>query len=134
MLKARLIHLFAHFSRIKAAMTDTCIFCKIVSNEARATIVYRDEQVTAFRDIHPVAPTHILIVPNRHIESVNALEAEDEQLIGHLFTTAGKLAKEEGIDKGGYRLITNTGIDGGQTVFHLHLHLIGGQRMRHPMG
>lgn len=115
-------------------MTDTCIFCKIVSNEAEATIVYRDEQVTAFRDIHPVAPIHILIVPNRHIESVNSLGTDDEQLVGHLFTIAGKLAKDEEIDKGGYRLITNTGINGGQTVFHLHLHLIGGQRMRYPMG
>ncbi len=115
-------------------MTDSCIFCKIISNEAKAAIVYRDDQVTAFRDLHPVAPTHILIVPNKHIESVRTLEAADEQLMGHLFTTAGKLAKEEGIDKGGYRLITNTGINGGQTVFHLHLHLIGGQRMRHPMG
>jgi histidine triad (HIT) family protein len=134
MLKARFIHLFALFSRIRAKMTDSCIFCKIVSNEAKAEVVYRDEQVTAFRDIHPVAPTHILIVPNRHIESVNALEAEDEQLVGHLYTTAGKLAKEEGVDEGGYRLITNTGVDGGQTVFHLHMHLIGGQRMRHPMG
>lgn len=133
-LKARFIHLFARLSRIKAVMTDSCIFCKIVSNEAKATIVYRDEQVTAFRDIHPVAPTHILIVPNRHISSVNGLSPEDEQLIGHLVTTAGKLAREEGIDKSGYRLITNTGADGGQTVFHLHLHLIGGQRMRYPMG
>lgn len=115
-------------------MTDSCIFCKIVSNEANADIVYRDEQVTAFRDLHPVAPTHILIVPNRHIDSVNELEAEDEQLVGHIYTTAGKLAKEEGVDEDGYRLITNTGVDGGQTVFHLHLHLIGGHRMRHPMG
>ena len=115
-------------------MTDTCVFCRIVSDEAKATIVYRDDQVTAFRDIHPVAPTHILIVPNKHIASVNGLSSEDEQLIGHLVTTAGKLAREEGIDKSGYRLITNTGADGGQTVFHLHLHLIGGQRMRHPMG
>ena len=115
-------------------MTDACIFCKIVSNEAKAAIVYRDEQVTAFRDIHPAAPTHILIVPNKHIESVNSLGAEDEQLMGHLVTTAGKLAKGEGIDKSGYRLIANTGVNGGQTVFHLHLHLIGGQRMRHPMG
>ena len=115
-------------------MTDSCIFCKIVRNEAKATIVYRDHQVTAFRDIHPVAPTHLLIVPNRHIESVNALEAEDEQLAGHLITTAGKLAKEEGIDQSGYRIITNTGIDRGQSVFHIHFHLIGGQRMRHPMG
>jgi histidine triad (HIT) family protein len=115
-------------------MTDSCIFCKIVSNEVQATRVYRDEYVTAFRDMHPVAPTHILIVPNKHIESVSALEVEDEQLIGHLFTVAGKLAEEEGIAKGGYRLITNTGPNGGQTVFHLHLHLIGGQRMRYPMG
>ena len=115
-------------------MTDSCIFCKIVSGEAKATVVYGDEQVTAFRDIHPVAPTHILIVPNRHIESVNVLASEDEPLIGHLFTVAGQLADEEGISKGGYRLITNTGVNGGQTVLHLHLHLIGGQRMRHPMG
>ena len=115
-------------------MTETCIFCRIVSNELKAEIVYRDEQVTAFRDIHPVAPTHILIVPNRHIDSVNALEASDEQLMGHLITTAGKLAKEEKVEKGGYRLIMNTGADGGQTVFHIHLHLIGGQRMRYPMG
>ncbi len=134
MLKALVIHLFARYSRIVNNMTDSCIFCKIVSNEARATIVHRDEQVTAFRDIHPVAPTHILIVPNKHIESVNALRNEDEPLVGHLFTVAARLAKEEGIDRNGYRLIANTGIDGGQTVFHLHLHLIGGGRMQHPMG
>ena len=123
-------------------MNDSCLFCKIVStarnasasNEAQATVVYRDEQVTAFRDIHPVAPTHILIVPNKHIESVGALEPEDEPLVGHIFTVARKLAEEEGIAKGGYRLITNTGADGGQTIFHLHVHLIGGQRMRYPMG
>lgn len=115
-------------------MTDSCIFCKIISNEAHATILYRDEQVTAFRDAHPVAPTHILIVPNKHIESVASLNAEDEQLTGHLFTVARQLAEEEGIARGGYRLITNTGPNGGQTIFHLHLHLIGGQRMRYPMG
>jgi histidine triad (HIT) family protein len=115
-------------------MTDPCIFCKIISEEAKATILYRDEQVTAFRDVHPVAPTHILLVPNKHIESVGTLEAEDEQLIGHLFTVARKLAEEAGISKGGYRLIANTGVNGGQTIFHFHLHLIGGQRMRYPMG
>ncbi|MGE5463823.1 MAG: histidine triad nucleotide-binding protein [Syntrophothermus sp.] len=115
-------------------MSGDCIFCKIVSNEAKATIVYRDDQVTAFRDLHPVAPTHILIVPNRHIESVGALEPEDEQVVGHIFSVARKLAEEEGISQGGYRLITNTGPHGGQTVFHLHVHLIGGQRMRYPMG
>jgi histidine triad (HIT) family protein len=123
-------------------MTDSCVFCRIVSaalnasvsEEAKATIVYHDEGVTAFRDLHPVAPTHILIVPNKHIESVGTLEVEDEQLMGHLFTVARKLAEEEGIVRGGYRLITNTGVNAGQTIFHLHLHLIGGQRMRYPMG
>ena len=115
-------------------MTDACLFCKIVSGEIKGTIVFRDEQATAFRDINPVAPTHILIVPNRHIDSVNTLAGGDEQLVGHLFAVAGQLAKSEGIDQSGYRLITNTGADGGQTVFHLHVHLIGGQRMKHPMG
>ena len=115
-------------------MSDSCIFCKIVSGEAKATTVYRDEQATAFRDINPVAPTHILIVPNKHIESVNMLASADEQLIGHLFMVASQLADQEGISTGGYRLITNTGVDGGQTVLHLHMHLIGGQRMRYPMG
>ena len=134
MLKPFAIHLLSHLSRIRSKMTDSCVFCRIISDEAKATIVYRDEQVTAFRDSHPAAPTHILIVPNRHIESVGALEAEDEQLVGHLFTVARRLAEEEGIAKGGYRLITNTGANGGQTIFHLHVHLIGGQRMRYPMG
>ncbi len=115
-------------------MSGDCIFCRIVANEAKATIVYQDKQVTAFRDIHPVAPIHILIVPNRHIESVGTLEPEDEQVVGHIFSVARKLAEKEGISEGGYRLITNTGPHGGQTVFHLHVHLIGGQRMRYPMG
>lgn len=115
-------------------MTNSCVFCKIISNEARADILYRDEQVTAFRDIHPAAPTHILIVPNKHIESVNTLEPSDEPLVGHLYTVACKLAEQEGIAKGGYRLITNTGPDGGQSVFHLHVHLLGGKIMRHPTG
>jgi histidine triad (HIT) family protein len=134
MLKASAIYLIAPLSRIRSKMTDTCHFCKIISDEAKATIVYRDDQVTAFRDIHPVAPTHILIVPNRHVESINSLQPEDEPLIGHLFGIARQLASDEGISKGGYRLIINTGADGGQTIYHLHLHLIGGHRMRHPMG
>jgi histidine triad (HIT) family protein len=133
-LKASAIYLIAQLSRIRSKMTDTCHFCKIISDEAKATIVYRDDQVTAFRDIHPVAPTHILIVPNRHVESINSLQPEDEPLIGHLFGIARQLASDEGISKGGYRLIINTGADGGQTIYHLHLHLIGGHRMRHPMG
>ena len=134
MLRAHLIYLTSHLSRIIYEMSDTCIFCKIVSKETRATVIYQDEQVTAFRDIHPVAPTHILIVPNKHIDSVGTLEPEDEQIIGHIFTVARKLAEEEGIAKGGFRMITNTGPHGGQSVFHLHVHLIGGQRMKFPMG
>jgi len=115
-------------------MNNDCIFCKIVSGEIKGTIIYRDDQTTAFRDINPAGPTHILIVPNRHVESVNALGADDEQLMGHLITTASQLAKSEGIAQTGYRLITNTGPDAGQTVFHIHVHLIGGQPMKHPMG
>jgi histidine triad (HIT) family protein len=114
-------------------MTD-CIFCRIISGEAPGEIIYADEQATAFRDIHPVAPIHILIVPNRHIASVNDLGPEDEPLVGHLFSVARQLAREQGIDDSGYRLIVNTGRNSGQAVFHLHLHLIGGQRMRFPMG
>jgi histidine triad (HIT) family protein len=114
-------------------MSD-CIFCKISANEMKANIVYQDNKVTAFRDIHPAAPTHILIVPNKHIESVNSLEVEDEALIGHIFTTARKIAEQEGISKDGFRIITNSGVNGGQTVFHIHFHLLGGQMMKHPMG
>jgi histidine triad (HIT) family protein len=113
---------------------NDCIFCKIVARQAPAREVYRDDQVTAFHDIHPAAPTHILIIPNRHIPSVNDLIPEDEPLVGHLFTIASQLAKQEGIAESGYRLIINTGADAGQAVFHLHLHLLGGQRMRFPMG
>ena len=115
-------------------MSESCLFCKIISGEIKGAIVFRDDQATAFRDINPVGPTHILIVPNRHIASVNELASGDEGLMGHLFTVAGQLAKSEGIDQTGYRLITNTGPDAGQAIFHLHVHLIGGQRMRYPMG
>lgn len=115
-------------------MTDNCIFCKIVSGEIPGAIVHRDDLCTAFRDIQPVGPTHILIVPNRHIPSVNALTEGDEALMGHLVRVAGALAQSEGIAQSGYRLITNTGPDAGQTVFHIHVHLIGGQPMKHAMG
>jgi histidine triad (HIT) family protein len=111
-----------------------CIFCGIVKGELPSTNVFRDEQVTAFRDLHPAAPTHILIVPNKHIESINMLTEDDEQLIGHLFTVAKQIAAEEGIAQSGYRLIANTNAHGGQTIFHIHLHLLGGARMKYPMG
>lgn len=113
---------------------NECIFCRILAGQAPAKILYQDEQATAFRDIHPVASTHILIIPNQHIVSVNDLSEDHETLIGHLFTIARQLAHQEGIDQTGYRLIVNTGPNAGQAVFHLHLHLIGGQRMRFPMG
>ena len=114
-------------------MTD-CIFCKIIKGEIPSTNVFRDEQVTAFRDLQPAAPTHILLVPNKHIDSVNTLTDDDEQLIGHLFTAAKQIAAQEGIAEGGYRLIINTNAHAGQTVFHIHLHLLGGAPMKHPMG
>ena len=112
----------------------TCIFCQIIAGERPSQKLYTDELATAFRDAHPAAPTHVLVVPNRHLASVNDLEPEDEGLIGHLFSVARRIAEEEGIQHSGYRLIVNTGPDGGQTIFHLHLHVLGGQRMRFPMG
>ncbi len=111
-----------------------CTFCQIVARQMPAEILFQDERATAFRDLHPVAPTHILIVPNKHISSVNSLEAGDEDLIGHLFSVAKQIAAQAGIDQGGYRLIINTGPDAGQTIFHLHVHLIGGRRMRFLTG
>jgi histidine triad (HIT) family protein len=111
-----------------------CTFCKIVANRAPSQKVYSDELVTAFRDINPVAPNHILIIPNKHIASMNDLTAEDEGLIGHMISLAPRIAAQEGINESGYRLIINTGPHGGQVIYHLHLHLIGGQRMRYPMG
>lgn len=112
----------------------TCIFCKIIAGELPSSNVYRDEQVTAFRDLHPAAPVHILIVPNKHIESVNMLTDDDEQLIGHLFTVAKQIAAQEEIAESGYRLVANTNAHGGQSVFHIHLHLLGGARMKSLAG
>jgi histidine triad (HIT) family protein len=114
-------------------MTD-CIFCKIINGDIPSITVFRDEQLTAFRDINPAAPTHILVVPNRHIDGVGTLASADEPLIGHLVNMAGQLAAREGIAEGGYRLIFNTGVNAGQTVPHIHLHLLGGAPMKHPMG
>jgi len=111
-----------------------CVFCKIIKGDTPGTIIFRDEQVTAFRDLHPVAPTHILLVPNKHIDSVNALTNDDEQLIGHLFTTAKQIAAQEGVAESGYRLVTNTNAHAGQSVFHLHVHLLGGAPMKSLVG
>lgn len=106
------------------------IFAKIVRGEIPADKVYQDDQVTAFRDIHPVAPTHILIVPNRVIPTVNDLTEADESLVGHMLVVAAKIAAQERIATDGYRLIINCNRHGGQEVFHLHMHLVGGR----PLG
>jgi histidine triad (HIT) family protein len=102
------------------------LFERIVAGEQPATIVHQDERVTAFRDIHPRAPTHILIVPNKAIRTANDIEDSDEALVGHLFTVARDLARREGIAENGYRLIINCNEHGGQEVYHLHVHLVGG--------
>lgn len=113
---------------------DDCIFCKIAAGNLQADIVYQDDLVTAFRDINPVAPTHILIIPNQHIGSTNELTSEHKAEAGRMLTLVPELARKESIDNSGYRLIMNTGPDGNQVVMHIHLHLIGGQKMKHPMG
>ena len=119
---------------IESPLPVPCPFCKILSGEAPATIVYRDDLVTAFRDIHPIAPIHILVIPNRHIASVNELEAGDEPLVGHMVMVAKGLAVQEGVAEKGYRLIVNTGAHSGQTIPHLHLHLIAGKSARFILG
>ncbi len=111
-------------------MAEETIFSKIIRKEIPANIVYQDELVTAFRDISPQARTHILIIPNHIIPTVNDVTEKDEVALGRLFTIAAKLAKEEGIAEDGYRLIVNCNKHGGQEVFHLHMHLVGGE----PLG
>ncbi|MCP4326313.1 MAG: HIT domain-containing protein [Alteromonadales bacterium] len=111
-------------------MPEETIFRKIINKEIPSELLYQDDYVTAFRDISPQAKTHILIIPNKLIATVNDIEIEDEILVGKLYTTAKKLAKQEGIAESGYRLIMNCNSDGGQEVYHIHLHLLGCQ----PLG
>lgn len=115
-------------------MASDCVFCRIVSGDIPAKIVYRDDQVVAFHDAHPQAPVHVLIVPSRHIESLAAAQPEDEGVLGHMMAIAPKVAALTGIDRGGYRLVLNTGRDAGLAVYHLHLHVMGGRRMGWPPG
>lgn len=110
-------------------MPQETIFSKIIRREIPADIVYQDELVTAFCDIAPQAPTHILIIPNKHIPTVNEVTADDEQALGRLFIVAAKLAEQQGISADGYRLIVNCNQHGGQEVFHLHMHLLGGKKL-----
>jgi histidine triad (HIT) family protein len=110
-------------------MTSPCIFCEIIAGRLSGDIVFADELVTAFHDRFPRAPVHILVVPNEHIDSVNALNAEHQALVSHLIITAQQLAFKEGITESGYRLVINTGPNAGQSVHHLHIHLLGGKPM-----
>ena len=111
-------------------MAQETLFSKIIRREIPSDIVYQDELVTAFRDIHPQAPTHILIVPNYLIPTTNDVTAADELALGRLFTVAAKIAQQEGIADSGYRLLVNCNRDGGQEVYHLHMHIVGGR----PLG
>ena len=111
-----------------------CLFCKIVAGEIPSTTVFKDDQVTAFRDINPAMPTHVLIVPNRHIPTTEALAPSDDALVGLLVRTAKDIAANEGLSDRGYRLVLNTGPDALNSVPHLHLHLLGGRAMTWPPG
>jgi histidine triad (HIT) family protein len=111
-----------------------CLFCKIVNKQIAAAIVHQDESVTAFRDINPQAPVHILIVPNQHIVGAAQVTHEHGAALAAMYATAARLAESEGIAESGYRLVVNQGPDAGQSVFHLHLHLLGGRRLAWPPG
>ncbi len=110
-----------------------CLFCKIISGDIPSAKVYEDELVYAFKDINPMAPVHVLIVPKQHLSSMNDITEENSALIAHIFVVASKLAKELGIDESGYRVVSNCGADAGQTVFHLHFHLLGGHKLNVEM-
>ncbi|SFM55308.1 histidine triad (HIT) family protein [Ectothiorhodospira mobilis] len=114
-------------------MTD-CIFCRIAQGEIPSDTVFEDDEVLAFRDLNPQAPVHILVIPKRHIATLNDLSAEDAGLVGRLHWVAAQLARQEGIAEDGYRTVINCNPAGGQSVYHLHLHLLGGRQMAWPAG
>jgi histidine triad (HIT) family protein len=111
-----------------------CLFCNIASGEQEADVVHRTEGVVAFRDVNPQAPTHVLIIPVEHVESARALREQHAEVLLEIFAAARHLAETEGIDEGGWRLVSNVGADAGQTVHHLHVHLLGGRQMSWPPG
>jgi len=113
---------------------NTCIFCKIANHQIPSEIVYEDDLVCAFKDINPTAPLHILIVPKKHISDVLMLTEEDKELIGHIFLICSKLSKQFNVDANGFRIVNNCGKDGGQTVNHIHFHLLGGRKFSWPAG
>jgi histidine triad (HIT) family protein len=113
---------------------DDCLFCRIIEGKVPGAIVYKDERVVAFKDVNPQAPMHLLVVPRRHIASLNDLSVEDDDLVGEITRRGAALAKEHGHAEGGYRLVFNCNANAGQTVFHVHLHVLAGRRMTWPPG
>ena len=115
-------------------MMSDCLFCKIQSGEMKAGIVFESDDVVAFEDINPQAPTHVLVIPRKHIPSIDEIEAEDAEVVGKLFLAAKEIARERGLHEKGYRVVMNMGPDAGQVVYHIHLHLVGGRRLSWPPG
>jgi len=111
-----------------------CLFCKIIAREIPASIVYEDDRVLAFNDINPQGPTHVLVIPKRHIGTLNDLAESDDAIVGELVRRAAAIARDRGVEAGGFRTVFNTNRDAGQTVFHIHLHLIGGRPLTWPPG
>ena len=115
-------------------MAQECIFCKIVAGELPADIVYQDDTVTAFRDINPQAPVHVVLVPNQHIESLGTISEDDQAMLGHVLAKTPEVARRTGIAADGFRVVLNTGKDAGMAVYHLHAHVLGGRRLGWPPG
>ncbi|MFO0567657.1 MAG: histidine triad nucleotide-binding protein [Polyangiaceae bacterium] len=111
---------------------EGCLFCKILKREIPATIVHEDERSLAFRDIHPVAPTHVLVIPKTHVATIDDVLPEHELDMGHLFRVAAEVARQEGLSGRGYRVVMNSGAEAGQSVFHVHLHVVGGRALGWP--
>jgi histidine triad (HIT) family protein len=111
-----------------------CLFCRIVAGEIPADIIYQDERALAFRDINPQAPVHALVIPRDHLESLDEAALNEEALLGHLLRVAARVANEQGLSESGYRTVINTGAGAGQSVFHLHLHVVGGRSLSWPPG
>lgn len=113
---------------------EDCIFCKIIRSEIPSKKIYEDDKVYAFYDINPEAPVHFLVIPKEHIESANSLTEKNAAIVSHIFLVINKLVSELGIDKTGYRIVNNTGNDGGQSVHHMHFHVLGGRSLQWPPG
>lgn len=115
-------------------MEDNCLFCRIIAGEIPGEFVYQDQRCVAIRDINPQAPTHLLVIPREHLESLDDAGGKDEALLGHLLRVGSRLANQEGLSESGYRTVINTGAGAGQSVFHLHVHVLGGRPMNWPPG